>query len=65
VSASKPSSILRRFPIQVRVWTWSYFDASLYVGPWGIRFTDPRMGGRFGNGSRWCSGWAKWREVDW
>jgi hypothetical protein len=48
------------FPLAVRVWRWRPLDAQVYVGPWSIRFaTGP---GRFGNGSRWRSGWHRWRE---
>ncbi len=33
----------------------------VYVGEWAIRFTFCRVG-RFSNGSRWHSGWYRWRD---
>ncbi len=40
----------------------SWRDFMLYVGPWACRITFPHGRSRFGNGSRWCSGWHRWPE---
>ena len=39
---------------------------TVVVGPWACRYTLPWRPGRFSNGSRWSSGWHRWREEpDW
>ncbi len=37
-------------------------DLHIIAGPWLIRLTDPYYGGTFGNGSRWSSGWHRWKD---
>jgi len=46
--------------MRVRVY-WP-LDVWVYVGPWGARIVWPSDDGRFLNGSRWWSGWSRWRE---
>lgn len=35
----------------------------VYVGPWACRVAWDH--GRFSNGSRWFSGWYRWRDDPW
>jgi hypothetical protein len=39
-------------------------DLFVRIGPWQARITSPYYGGRFGNGSRWFSGWHRWAEEE-
>lgn len=34
------------------------------VGPWAISLGPWSRTSRYGNGSRWHSGWHRWREVE-
>ena len=45
---------------QLRIMRW-YGSVDVIVGPWACRFCWLRAG-RFGNGSRWCSGWHRWDD---
>lgn len=38
------------------------FDFIVYVGPWCIRLTHPKNGGRFSNGSKWRSPIGRWEN---
>lgn len=42
--------------------TWRRPDVYLVLGPWAVRLMSPYYGGTFGNGSRWSSGWHRWKD---
>ena len=37
---------------------------AVFIGRWSARFAVPWFGGRFGNGSRWFTGWFDWKAED-